>query len=184
MSFIKEFLLLNFDQFENFGFSFPIGAFLTSMALAFCVAAFIINYHKRYTADLLTQLLRHEALDEATAKTLGALRINKSFGIKSALSRKGQLTYMVRRAGESEKTYEEYLAESKKRGYKEEKIDFETAVFYIAPDKLDRAKRLVETTNAEWWRPALMAVFIVAVWVIIALFLPGILQSLSDAAAN
>lgn len=184
MSFIKDFFLLNFDQFENFGFSFPIGVFLTSMAAAFCVAVFIINYHKRYTTQLLTQLLRHEALDEASAKTLSALRINKSFGIKSALSRKGQLTYMVRRVGESKQTYEEFLAETKKRGYKEEKIDFENACFYIDPEKTDRAKRLVETTNTEWWRPALMAIFIVAIWVILALFLPGLLQSLSDAASN
>lgn len=184
MSFIKDFFLLDLDQFENFGIFFPIGAVITAMAVAMCAAVFIINYHKRYTTLILTQLLRHKALDEASAKTLGALRLDKLLGIKSALSRNGQLTYMVRRVGETQKTYDEYVAESKKRGYKDEKIDFEKAQFYLAPERIDRAKRVVETTNTEWWRPALMAVLIIAIWVALALFLPDLLEALNSAAAD
>ena len=184
MDFIKDFFLLNFNQFENIGFSFPIGIFLTSMAAALCAAVFIINYHKRYTCSLLKQLLRHESLDEQRAKTLVALKLDKTLGLKSALSRKGQLTYMVRRVGETTQTYDEYIAASKKRGHKDEKIDFKKACFYIDPERIDRAKRLVETTNTEWWRPALMAVFIVAIWVIMALFSPQLLQSLNEAATH
>ena len=179
MSFIKDFLLLNFNQFENIGFSFPIGMFLTSMALALCASAFIINYHKRYTCTILKQLLRHGALDEESSKTLGAIRLDNVLGLKSALSRKGQLTYMVRRVGENKQTYDEYVAATKKKGYKDEKIDFENACFYIDPEHIDRAKRVVSATNTEWWRPALMTVFIVAVWVILALFVPGLLESLN-----
>lgn len=184
MDFIKEFFLLNFNQFDNFGISFPIGIFLTSMAIALCAAVFIINHHKRYTCSFLKQLLRHEALDDQKAKTLTSLKLENMLGLKSALARKGQLTYMVKRVGETEKTYDEYMVESKKRGYKDEKIDFESALFYIAPERVDRAKRLVETTNTEWWRPALMAVFIVSIWVIMALFVPELLQSLNEAAAH
>ena len=69
MSFIKDFFLLNLSQFENFGIYFPIGAIITSFALALCITVFAVNYHKRYTATLLTQLIRHEAYDEASAKT-------------------------------------------------------------------------------------------------------------------
>ncbi len=184
MKFIKDFFLLDLSQFENIAIYLPIGVIFTSLALALCVAVFIINYHKRYTTQLLTQLIRHEALDEQGAKTLGALRLDKLFGLKSALSRKGQLTYMVRRVGETQQTYEEYLAVSKKRGYKEEKINFDEARFYIDPERADRAKRLVETTNTEWWRPTLMAVFIIAIWVIMALSLPELLEWLNEAAAD
>lgn len=184
MSFIKDFFLLDLNQFENFGIYFPIGAVITAMAVAMCVAFFIINYHKRYTTLLLTQLIRHKALDEVGAKTLRALKLDKLLGLKSALSRNGQLTYMVRRTGETKKTYEEYMTVSKKRGYKDEKINFDEACFYIDPERIERAKRLVESTNTEWWRPALMAVFIIAIWVVLALFLPDLLNSLNATAAD
>ena len=182
MDFIKDFFTLNLNQFKNFGISFPIGAILTSFALALCTAVFIINYHKRYTLSLLTQLIRHEAIDAASAKTLKALRINAGFGIRSALSRKGQLTYMVRRVGESSQTYEEYLAASKKRGYRDEKIDFDNATFYLDPEHSDRAKRLIETTNSEWWRPALMAAIIIGIWILAILFLPDLLETINASA--
>ena len=183
MSFIKDFLLLDLNQFENFGIYFPIGAVFSLMALAFSVAVFISNYHKRYTTQLLRQLIRHKAFDEDSAKTLNALRVDKLLGLKSALTRNGQLTYMVRRVGETKQTYEEYVAMSKKRGHKDEKIDFDDARFHIDPQRIDRAKRLVETTNAEWWRPAIMALVIIAIWVVAALFLPDLLEALNEIAA-
>ena len=180
MKFIKDFLLLNFDQFENFGFSFPIGIFVTSMAAALCIAVFTINHHKNYTLCILKQLIRHEALDESRAKTLAELRLDGIWGLKSALSRKGQLTYMVKRVGEKTQTYDEYVAESKKKGYKEDKPDFDCAKFYIPADRIDRAKRLVETTNTEWWRPALMCLFILIFLGVIATFLPGLLDAINN----
>jgi len=182
MKFIKDFFLLNLSQFENFGIDFPIGAIITSFLLALCIAVFIVNYHKRYTTTLLKQLIRHEAYDEARAKTLSELRINASLGIRLALSRKGQLTYMVKRVGEKNQTYEEYIETSKKKGYKDEKINFDEARFHLDSERIDRAKRLVGSTNTEWWRPALMAIFIIAIWVIVALFLPNLLEALNNMA--
>lgn len=184
MSFIKDFFLLDLSQFENFGIYLPVGAIVSAMAIAMCAAVFIINYHKRYTTQLLMQLMRHKATDESCAKTLKSIRLDKMIGLKSALSRSGQLTHMVRRVGETRQTYDEYIAESKKRGHKDEKIDFDNAQFYIDPQQSDRAKRLIETTNTEWWRPAVMAAIIIAIWVLLALFLPDLLEALNSAAAE
>ena len=184
MSFLKDFFLLNFNQYENFGFAFPIGIFCFSLAVAFSVAAFVINWHKSYTTALIKQLLRHEAIGEENAKTLAALRVDKIFGIKSALSRRGQLTYIVKRAGKVAPTYEEYRAASKKRGFREEKIDFDTALFYIDEGKLDRAKRLVAGPGAEWWRPALITVFLFAAFVLCAAFLPGFFEYINTTAGK
>lgn len=180
MDFIKDFLSLNLSQYENFGVNFPIGAFLSIFSLAMCVAFFIYNYQKRYTALILKQLLRHSATSAETAKTLKDLHLENNFYLKSALSGSGQLSHLVKSAENLKPTYEEYISNAKKRGFKEAKINFDNARFYISEEQMSRVKRIVETNNTEWWRPVLFSAILILLLVILSIFLPDILQAINS----
>jgi len=180
MDFIKDFLSLNLSQYENFGVNFPIGAFLSIFSLAMCVAFFIYNYQKRYTALILKQLLRHSATSAETAKTLKDLHLENNFYLKSALSGSGQLSHLVKSSENLKPTYEEYISNAKKRGFKEAKINFDNARFYISEEKMSRVKRIVETNNTEWWRPVLFSAILILLLVILSIFLPDILQAINS----
>lgn len=180
MNFIKDFLSLNLSQFENFGVNFPIGAFLAFFSLAMCVAFFIYNYQKRYTAFILKQLIRHSATSAETAKTLKDLHLENNLYLKSALSGGGQLAHLVKSAENLKPTYEEYISNSKKRGFKENKIDFADAKFYISEEQMSKAKRIVKTTSAEWWKPVLFSAILILILVILMIFLPEILQAINS----
>ena len=91
---------------------------------------------------------------------------------------------MVKRAGACDVSYEEYVAESKKKGLKDEKIDFETARFYIAPDKLDRAKKTVETDSTTWFKPAILTAVFFAILILFALFSEELLTLLNNYARS
>lgn len=180
MDFIKEFLSLNLSQFENFGVNFPIGAFLLLFSLVMCVAFFIYNYQKRCTALVLKQLIRHNATSAEASKTLKDLHLEKNFYLKSALLSSGQLSRLVKSAEDLKPTYEEYISNSKKRGYKEKKIDFDKAKFYISEEQINKAKRIVETANTEWWRPVLFSAVMILLLAILMIFLPEILQAINS----
>lgn len=180
MDFIKDFLKLNLSEFENFGINFPIGIFITLFTVTMCVAIFVYNYKKSYTASLLKQLIRHNATDEQSAKTLKELHLDNIWAIKLALSGSGQLTYMVKAAGGKKTSYEEYVAQSRVRGFKDKKINFDEAKFYIPSDRTDKAKRTLESSNTEWWRPALISILLITTLMILALFLPEILKAINS----
>lgn len=151
MRVIKEFFFLNLSQFENIGIYFPVGVFLILLCISACFSVFYLTYYKMYTRSLYKQLLRHNATNEGSAKTLAEMRLDSSFSIRASLSRRnGQLTYIVKRVGEEKISYEEYMEKAKKREKKEEKIDFSSARFYIPEDRADSAKRILEKPEPSW----------------------------------
>ena len=164
MKILKEFFFLNLIQFENIGIYFPLGVFLILACAVACCSVIFFTYHKIYTRLIYKKLLRHNAVGEENAKTLRELKIDDSFAIRSLLSRpNGQLTYIVKRAGEEKISYEEYMQKSKKV---EEKIDFSTAGFYIPGDKTDMAKKLLEGSEPSWIKAAIVCVFFIGLLVL------------------
>jgi hypothetical protein len=182
MEFIKNFIFLNLNSYENFGVDFPLGLFLVLLMAGICLASFYLNYYKSQTTALYKQLLRHGATSEEGAKTLGELRLSASRTLRLALSRGGELASIVKRAGEIKPTYEEYVEKSSKRGYKPEKINFEEARFYIEEGKTDKAKRLIEHSSPALWKPILLAIALAVLLVLMALFLPDLLALINKAA--
>lgn len=167
MKIIKEFFFLNLSQYENIGIYFPIGAFLILLCIVGCISVFFLTYYRMFTRSLYSQLLRHNAKDEQSAKTLSELRVDKSFAIRSSLSRSnGQITYIVKRAGEEKLSYDEYIEKTKEKGYKPEKIDFSSARFYIPEDKTDFAKKLLENSDSSWIKAAIVSVCIIGILII------------------
>ena len=178
--YIKEFFLLNLKDYSNIDINFPIGIFLVILTVALILVAFIINHYKSNTAYLLKQLFRHEAFNEGTAKSLASLRVKNCFAIRHALSGEGQLKALVLRVGEQKLSYEEYVKLTKTRGYKEEKIDFNTALFYLDEENLPRAKRIFESDNSSIIRPILMSVMLLALLICATLVVPEILTYIND----
>ena len=177
MKTIKDFFFLNFSQYENIGMNFPIGVFLILLCIVGIVSVFFLTYYRMFTRSLYSQLLRHNAKDEQSAKTLSQLRLDKSFAIRSSLSRSnGQLTYIVKRAGQEELSYDEYMKKSKTKGYKPEKIDFSSARFYIPAERMDTAKKLLENFDVSWIKAAVISLVLVGLLVLSVFTMDDILS--------
>ena len=174
--FIDNYIFLNTKDYFGNAVDFPINIILLSLAVGLTAAIFVITFHRRYTARLMMQLLRHNAIGEENAKTLGEIHITPGFFLKSSLSKTCQLTSIVKRVGAITYTYEEYEKLSREKGFKEEKIDFESAKFYILPEMATKAKTINDEGEPSYVKAALSGVLILSVFVCLALFMPEILS--------
>ena len=174
-NFFKELLTLNVKDYVTDGPDIKINLFILAITLGLCIGTVVMGVYKRCTVLMLKQLIRHEATGEANAKTLAELRLSDKKLLKYFLSRKGQLTLIVGRVGEKKYTYEELVALQKEKGYKEEKIDFSTAAFYIREDKSDKAKHVYENENASGLSILLYCILFIGIFFALALLMPSIL---------
>jgi len=179
MDFIIDFLSLDLQSFDKFGTSFPVGIFLTLLLLALAVSTFFINYHKMQNTEILQKLLRKNATSADTALTLKELRIDRP-SIRQALTKGGKLTFIVKKQGDTPITYEEYMARKKKRGYKEEKTNFDTARFYIDPEQMKRAESEVYHGSSSWLQPIIITLILCGIWFLLAMFTDDILAFINS----
>ena len=173
---LKDIITLNVKDYLSGGPDLKINLFMLAITLGICIGTVIMGIYKCATAALLKQLIRHEAIGEKNAKTLLEMRLLERKLIKFYLSRGGQLTLLVGRVGEKTYTYEEMVALQKKKEYKEEKIDFSTAAFFIREQKEDRARHVYENENASPIRIALYCVLFIALYFCLAMLMPAILN--------
>lgn len=178
---IYDFFFLNLKDYPNINIDLEINVLLFFISVAICVAAVIITLYRSSLQKIIKQLSRLEAKDEASARTLKDIGLEKSIFIRMALSREGRLTRMIGRVGETKYTYEEYLALSKKKGFKHEKVDFSVAEFYIREERADEAKNIIENYGTSMYRTALYCVLVIALYVCLALFMPEILVFIDGA---
>lgn len=172
----KDYIFLNLKDYIP-GVDFPINIFILSIAVGLCIATVLITVHRRYTANLIQKLLRREAFSPESAVTLGDLRIKPGFILKSALRRRsGQLADMIKRVGATDYTYEEYAALQKNKGFREEKINFDEAKFYVVPEKLPRARKINEAGAPSYFQMTLACIFILSIFICVSLFMPEIMN--------
>ena len=115
MTFLKNLFMLNAKDYLEIVVDLYINVVVFIVAAALCAASFIINHHKAYTFKIIRQLLRRGATDEENGKTLKDLHLDNSRYLKSALTKKGQLASVIKRADYVEPTYEEYVALMKEK---------------------------------------------------------------------
>ena len=175
----EKYFLLNLKDYPNIGINLEINALVLAFTVGVVIASLLINYHRGYTYLAAKRLLRHGALDEKNAKTLGELGINTA-SVRFALSRRGHLSKMVRRVGEPHYTYEEYVAKMKSRDKKDEKIDFSTAVFYLDEAHLDRARHISEAESPSLIKSILFACLILSIGICLFLLMPEILTGINS----
>ena len=177
---LSELVMLNAKDYLEISSDVYINIIVLLIAAALCVASFWINYHKSYTLNIIKQLLRRDATSPDNAMTLAEIHLSDSRGLKAALSRDGQLTSIVKRVGYSKPTYEEFMALSKEEKKKKaEKIDFQTARFFIPEQNVERATIIKEKENPTIIRTVLVCILILAVSVCVMLLMPELLRFIS-----
>ena len=178
-AFFKNYFFINLKDYPSFGFDFPSTIVLFCFLIALIFTTVVVNYKRRRIEEMISALTRHKAFDEESAKTLSELNLDKRvFG--GLLSSEGQLTKMVARVGEKKMSYEEFIALTKKKGYKEEKLGLDTALFYIREEGRDRAKRVLDIGASSPLNTALFCLLLVAVFICLAMLMPGILSALNS----
>ena len=182
-SFFEDIIMLNAKDYFDSVLNVYVNLIVFIIAAALCASSFVINHHKTYTLRMIKQLLRHKAFDEEGSNTLAELHLLESRSLKWALSRKGQLTNVVKRVGQPEYSYEEYVKLQKEKKLPKEKIDFSTAKFFIPKEKLDRARTIEEKENPTILRTVLVCFLIIALAMCIALLMPELLSLMVKATA-
>jgi len=179
-TYIKRFFLLNLNEYQNLDVNLYINVLLLGAFVGMAIAVCLVASVRSKMALMTKQLLRHGAIGEQNAKSLSDLGLKDVKFLKSMLSRDGQLTKIVRRVGEVRYTYEEYVALMKEKGVKPEKIDFNTAAFYIDESQQARAKYVYETYSSPWPKTLALCVFLLAAYVCLSLVMPEILSWLNS----
>ena len=182
LSDVKEYLSVNLNDYKNIGINFEINKFILFCAIALCIVAFYVNYKRSLMVNIVKQLLRKNAIDEESAKTLVELKLDSSRGIKKAIFTSSQLRRLISIVGESRPTYEEYVAAQKAK----KKIDSPdpTAVrIYIKAESLDRAKHIYNTYNVSILNTLLACALIIAFGVCLVLVMPELLTVINGSLA-
>lgn len=178
MSLFKDLLNLNLDMYENININFPIGAFLIILAFVFSIVTFVIYFKRKAQINVFTALIRHEAYDESSAKSLKELRLD-TFLIKFFISPGGQMKKILGIAGRGEPSYDDYVALSKDEKKKYDRPNLNFTKLYIQPDGLDRAKRILENENISIISPVVATIISFVSLFLLAQFLPDILFSIN-----
>lgn len=197
--YINDYLSVNLADYENIGVNFEISKFLLIVLIGLCISFFVIDWHRGYMLLTVKKLFRHEALDEASAKTLGELGLDRSFSVRWALSHETRLSKIVKRVGEIEYTYEEYVElekslKNRKKNKAEaaknadevdtrtqgEKWDFATARFYVNPKRISEAREIEQNYSASVIKTSLFSLMFVIIFVGITLIMPELLSFINS----
>ena len=179
MDFYQKYFLINLNDYSNIGIDLEINKLLFIVTLAIILATLAISLIRSTMHIALKRMVRKEALSEDSAMTLDELGIN-SLALRLALSNDGILTKIIGRAGEKQYTYEEYIEYSKKK-HKKEKTDFKSAKFYIRESAMDRAQSILDSNDTPILHTALFCVLIFAIFVVLTLMMPDILEFVNKA---
>lgn len=174
-TFYLRYIDINLESYGNIGVDFEINKFLLIFMFVIIAASVAINYNRWVIITTVKRLVRHESFSEDTAKTLSELHL-RSRGVVGALKNNGQLTRIVRRVGESSTSYDEYIKLIGKKGYKEEKIDYDTTRFHIREEFIQDAKLLSLKSDITRLGTLLLCILIFAMFMCVFFLMPEILS--------
>ena len=176
---ILRHIFLNFKDYKNLNFNFPIGFILVIFILAFPIAVFFINHRKNTITTCIKQLLRHDALNEQSAKTLSELRLSKCKSLKRMLLSSGQLSSMVKIVGYKKPSYDEYVA-ARKEKKKIEAPDLERAKIYLSEEYSEKGADIASIGTSSIWKPIIVSLVGVIIVGILFVFMPKLLELLNS----
>ncbi len=191
--FYEDYICLNLRSYSNIGVDFEIVKLMLAVALGIVVCGILLDYYNNHTYALIKQLLRHDAVSESKAKTLGELGLGEVKAIRRALATSGKVTSIVARVGERQLSYEEYtkLETEYKKARKLDKsiteeqffgaeINFDDARFYVREEQKEYAVRIFNGADVSVTRTALRSALIAIVTVIIVFLTPGMLSLINS----
>ena len=189
--FYTRFFLINTNEYYNLGWDLWINKLL--FVLMPIVVLIWVGYHlvRNNTFLIVKRLAKRDATSEDNAKTLKDLGLSDRKILKLMLRGDGRITRLVKRKGAPVYTYEEYV-EAQKRGKKKstdgsekgvepigkEKIDFETAQFYLDSTQSDRITKICGSYEVRPRHTVIMCIGIVVTFVIVMLLMHEILTGL------
>lgn len=196
MDFYEKYFFINLNEYPNIGIDLEINLVLFGILVGALIATAILGYRKAAIATVVKALIRHESINEESAKTLSELHIS-SRAVMKVLGGDGRLSKIVSQVGKKEYTYEEYLAlmkrKKKRRGEENtenqgdirslEKVDFSVARFYIAEDKIEEARRVYDRSDSPILHTVLSFVLLVALFTCLMFAMPGILSLIDSIVA-
>jgi hypothetical protein len=177
LNFYKKYFLLNLKDYPNIDVDFPITLALFIFFIGLMAVSVTVNFRRSKIELMVRQLKRHNAESEESAKTLKELRLDNII-FKLLLAREGQLTKLVKRVGEKNYSYEEYMALSRKE--RNEKINFENAKFYLREEGMERSNKIIESHSPTLLNTILLCVFILAIFVCLSLVMPSIMNLIDN----
>lgn len=180
MSYIEKAFFVNFADYANLGYDLPINIVLLIFFAGMCIGLVALDFSRKYIRLTVRQLLRHEAIGADNAVTLSKIGLGESRIVKRFLLGSGHLSRIVKRVGDAEYSYEEYVALQKAKKLKREKIDFSTAEFYIVPEMLDRANSISNNYRTSLIKTVLACLFLAALYICLMLAMPELLSLLNN----
>ena len=177
--FIDKYLELNLKDYENFGFDLEITKLLGFVFLGIMIAAVAMNLINRSTHLVIKALIRHECTSEDKAKTLPELRITSPLAAHVAFTDSGRLHKVIKRVGEKEYSYEEYVQMQKEKK-KPEKLDSKTTPLYIPEGKLDEAKSIFDKGAPTVLDSVLVCILLLALYVCLTFVMPTIVSLINS----
>lgn len=174
-SFIDKYINLNLRDYENFGFDLEITKLIGLLFLGILIAALAMNIIKHNTSLIIKALLRHECTSEESAKTLTELRITSRIAHRVAFSDSGRLRKIIKRVGEVEYSYEEYVKLQREKK-KPERQDSKTTPLYIPTERLDEAKRLFDKGSPTALDSILISVLLLALYICLIFLMPTLVS--------
>ena len=200
VAFYEDYISLNMKDYPNLGFDFEIVKVLLIAAVVLCVVFCVMDFHKKNAYLIIKQLMRHEAKNPESAKTLSELSLSENRAVRRSLASSSQIRSVVGRVGEKELTYEEYIANEKrkkelkraKRALKktgaenisvpvEEKTPMlDELRFYIKEERADYASKIYNGADISVLRTVLRCVLVVAVAVCFVFLMPELLSFINN----
>ena len=190
--FYTRFFLINTNEYPNLGADLWINKVL--FILLPIVVLIFIGFHlvRNNTFLIVKRLAKRNAMGEDSAKTLKDLGLADKKILRLMLSGDGQITRLVKRKGAPTYTYEEYVAAQKKKKKtvedmaneencnptRKDKIDFETAEFYLDSTQSDRIAKICEKYEVRPRNTVIMCIAIVVGFIIVMLLMHEILTGL------
>lgn len=175
IEFYNKYFLINLLDYPNIGIDLQINVILFCFLIGLIVTTVIINLRNEAVTRLIKKLLRYESLNEENAKTLTDLGINNAI-TRSTLMGSSRIAKIISRVGAIQMTYEEYVEAIKDKKYKEEKIDFNTASFYISEENYEEAVSFTEADTTSPLNTALLCLLMTAIYVFLMFLMPSILS--------
>ena len=179
------------------GFDFYITLFLWLLSFCLCIGIFFVNAKNNVMVKMIKQLIRHGARTEETALKLSDIGIKPTFAAERILTASSMLRRAVKRVGEKQLSYDEYVASLKKKKKKkikalrakteeekmhtEEEPSFSDAKFFTPKECETDAKRILSKRETSMLQNVLFCIFIISITACLTFLLPTLLDILNKA---
>ena len=181
---LKKCFSINLNEYKYIGVDLEINKIILCTAVVLMACIVVFNTYRANIKLTVSQLVRHKAKDEESAKTLSELGLDRSRAIKKLLGKNNMLTKIVARCGEKKYGYDEYMALSDEEKKECEEFDVTESRFYIREEYSLQATSVIDKYGTSVCRTILSCVLVAIVSISLFLSMPGTLNVLNNLLKN